>query len=232
MNIKIIIPTYNERQNISVLIPKIVEVVPMAQILVVDDNSPDGTGELVRELMISYPNLSLLSRPDKQGLGRAYIEAFKQVLTESWVEVVVMMDADGSHDPKYLPAMIAALGQGEVIVGSRYTQGGGTVGWEWWRRLLSFCGNIYCRLITGLPINDCTGGFNVITKTHLAKIDLSSMDTSGYAFIMELKYLLYLVGARFKEVPIVFKNRIEGESKLSGHIISEGVVAPWRMRFW
>ncbi|MBI2482129.1 MAG: polyprenol monophosphomannose synthase [Candidatus Vogelbacteria bacterium] len=231
MNITIVIPTYNERENIALLIPKLAGVVPEAKILVVDDNSPDGTGALVCDLMSEYRNLAILARPSKEGLGKAYIEAFKQVLVDQTTEVVIMMDADGSHGPQYLPAMLAKLNQAEVIVGSRYCVGGGTLGWELWRRALSFCGNIYCRMITGIPITDCTGGFNVISTRFLRQVNLAVMDMSGYAFIMELKYLLYKTGARFVEVPIIFRNRIGGESKLSGHIISEGIIAPLKMRF-
>lgn len=237
----IVIPTYNERENIRTLVPAIFATVPTASILVVDDHSPDGTAAQVRDLQLRFPRLSLLERKGKEGLGRAYIHAFMTVLADPTVTTVTMMDADHSHDPKYLPSMFAASRAGaSVVVGSRHMRGGATVGWELWRRILSFGGNLYCRLITRLPIYDCTGGFNVIHAALLRKIDFSTLDLSGYAFIMELKYALWKAGRQqaslassaggvFKEIPIVFRNRVEGESKLSRHIVSEGIIAPWKM---
>jgi len=141
------------------------------------------------------------------------------------------MDADFSHDPKYLVEMFKKSKEYSVVVGSRYVLGGKTVGWELWRRILSFCGNFYCRTITGMPVKDCTGGFNIIHTDLLRKIDFSKMDMSGYAFIMEIKYLLYRAGGTFFEVPITFVNRVGGESKISSHIISEGIIAPWKIKF-
>ena len=227
----IILPTYNERGNIANLVPMIFSVVPDIYILVVDDNSPDGTAEEVKNLQKKYPRLDIISRPEKNGLGRAYIEAFSLVLKDKDVRTVTMMDADLSHQPKYLKEMLEKSQVFTVVVGSRYVSGGETVGWEFWRRTLSFLGNFYCRIITGIPIKDCTTGYNVINANLLRKIDFSVMDMSGYAFIMELKYNLHVVGAKFYEVPITFVNRVGGESKMSGHIISEGIIAPWKMRW-
>jgi len=226
----IIIPTYNERENIKTLIPIIFKVLPYVSVVIADDNSPDGTSVAVKDLQKQYPNLSLISRPNKSGLGSAYINAFSQVLQDRNVSNIIMMDADLSHDPKYLPEMLEKSKKFSVIIGSRYIAGGRTIGWEFWRRALSFWGNFYCRNITGLPIMDCTGGFNVIRADLLRKIDFSKMDMSGYAFIMEIKYLLYKIGAEFFEVPITFVNRVGGESKISSHIINEGILAPWKMR--
>ena len=225
----IILPTYNERENIGNIIPMIFSVVPDIYILVADDNSPDGTADVVKDLQKKYPNLSLISRPKKNGLGRAYINAFNYVLKDHDIRSVIMMDADLSHQPKFLPEMLEKSREFSVVIGSRYVLGGGTVGWELWRRALSYFGNFYCRTITRMPINDCTTGFNVINADLLRKIDLSRVDMSGYAFIMELKYNLYLAGARFYEVPIIFMNRVGGESKMSSHIINEGILAPWKM---
>ncbi|MEQ1561651.1 MAG: polyprenol monophosphomannose synthase, partial [Nitrospira sp.] len=227
----IILPTYNERENIGNIVPMIFSVVPDIYILVADDNSPDGTADVVRELQKKYKRLDLISRPQKNGLGRAYINAFKHVLKDTDVRTVIMMDADLSHQPKYLPEMLKKSYDFSVVTGSRYVKGGETVGWETWRVILSFLGNFYCRNITGMPIMDCTAGFNVISTDLLRKIDFSNIDMSGYAFIMELKYNLHLAGGEFYEVPITFVNRVGGESKMSSHIISEGVVAPWKMRF-
>ncbi|MES3005131.1 MAG: polyprenol monophosphomannose synthase [Patescibacteria group bacterium] len=225
----IILPTYNERENITRIVPEIFSAVPEVYILVADDNSPDGTADVVRSLQNQYPNLSLVSRPEKNGLGKAYINAFNYVLKDTDVKSVIMMDADLSHQPKYLPEMLNRSKTYDVVTGSRYVKGGGTHGWELWRRVLSFFGNLYCRTITGIPVMDCTAGFNVINADLLRKIDFSKMDMSGYAFIMELKYLLYQAGGKFSEVPIIFNNRIGGESKMSGHIINEGILAPWKM---
>lgn len=225
----IIIPTYNERENIETLVTEIFQIFPHVYIVVADDSSPDKTGEVVTRLTSEYPNLSLVSRAEKNGLGRAYLNAFSHVLADPTVRTVTMMDADLSHQPKYLPEMFERSTEYTVVMGSRYVPGGKTIGWELWRRVLSFGANLYCRLVTYIPIHDCTGGFNIISADLLRKIDFSNMDMSGYAFIMELKYMLYLYGGTFCEVPITFVNRVGGESKMSGHIISEGVFAPWKM---
>ncbi len=226
----IVIPTYNEKENIGTLIPLIFKTVPDVSIVVADDSSPDGTASLVTDLKYQYPKLSLISRASKDGLGRAYIHAFSQVLQDPDVGAVIMMDADMSHDPKYLPEMFNKSKQYSVVIGSRYVDGGKTEGWELWRRVLSFWGNFYCRNITRMPIYDCTGGFNVIHADLLRKIDFTKMDMSGYAFIMEIKYLLYKAGGTFFEVPITFVNRAHGETKISSHVISEGIIAPWKIK--
>lgn len=225
----IIIPTYNERENIESLIPFIFSLLPQIFIMVVDDNSPDGTAAIVKILKETHPNLLLLQRNKKEGLGRAYSHAFQEVLKEPGVNKIIMMDADFSHHPDFLPSMLEASNYNDVVVGSRYASGGKTIGWELWRKILSKGANFYCRLITGLPVKDCTSGFNVISVKALRSIDLSKLGLSGYAFLMELKYHLWQAGAKFKEVPIVFKNRVGGESKISSHVISEGVLAPWKM---
>lgn len=227
----VIIPTYNEKENIEVLVPQLFSLLPGISVVVADDNSPDGTAKTVLDLRYKYPNLSLISRQSKDGLGRAYINAFNEVLKDSTVSKIVMMDADLSHHPKYLVEMLKKSKEYSVVVGSRYVAGGKTEGWETWRRLLSFMGNFYCRTITKMPIKDCTGGFNIISADLLRKVDFTKMDMSGYAFIMEIKYLLYKAGGVFFEVPIVFQNRARGETKISGHIISEGIIAPWKIRF-
>ncbi|MEK7067412.1 MAG: polyprenol monophosphomannose synthase [Patescibacteria group bacterium] len=226
----IIIPTYNERANIAPLVKEILAIVPAINILVVDDNSPDGTQAVVRELSGQYPNISLLLRECKEGLAKAYLAGFAAALTKPDVDRIITMDADFSHQPEYLPTLLAAGSNFEVVVGSRYVQGGGTSGWELWRRVLSRCGNIYARLITGLPLHDCTGGFNLISLKALRRINLSDIDLQGYAFLMELKWLLWQAGASLTEVPIIFKNRSAGKSKMSGHIIREGIIAPWQIR--
>jgi len=203
---------------------------PDVNVLVIDDNSPDHTADAVLEMQKRYKNLSLLKRSGKQGLGKAYIHAFKEILKDVSIDVVVMMDADLSHDPSYLPLMLSKVREDGVVIGSRYIKGGGTVGWELWRRILSSGGNWYCRTITGMPIKDCTGGFNVMSARALRKLDLDRLGLSGYAFIMGLKHAFFSFGTAFIEVPIIFTNRKEGESKISNHIIREGIIAPWKMR--
>lgn len=227
----IVLPTYNEKENIGSIVPLIFSILPQINILVADDSSPDGTAETVKKLQNTYKNLSLISRPEKKGLGRAYINAFEHILKDRDVRTVIMMDADLSHQPKYLVEMLEKSKDFTVVTGSRYVKGGKTVGWEMWRKILSFFGNLYCRIITQMPIKDCTAGFNVINAELLRKINFSKIDMSGYAFIMELKYNLYLAGAKFYEVPITFVNRVGGESKMSSHIINEGILAPWKMRW-
>ncbi len=229
MKTVIVIPTYNEKENVMVLIPEIFKYAPAIGVLIADDSSPDGTAAAVGELQKQFPNLMLLSQPEKGGLGKAYLNAFKKALEDPAVEAVMMMDADLSHDPKYLPEMLKRAETFSVVTGSRYIKGGGTSGWEAWRRTLSFCGNLYCRLVTRLPLKDCTAGFNVISAKLLRQIDFSKISMAGYAFIMELKYRLFKAGGTFSEVPIIFKNRTIGVSKMSAHIIQEGIIAPWKM---
>lgn len=225
----IILPTYNERENISPLIEEIFSILPQIYILVVDDNSPDGTASAVEKLMPSYSNLLLLKRPKKNGLGRAYIDAFKKLLTDESIKNIIMMDADFSHNPKYIPTMLSEAINYNLVIGSRYIKGGGISQWELWRRFLSVGGNIYVRLILGMNIRDWTGGFYCIDTRLLKNTDLDKIDFQGYAFQIGLKYFLLKSGACLKEVPIIFEIRRNGESKLSGHIISEGIIAPWKI---
>lgn len=231
MNVALILPTYNERENVETLIPAIFSVLPYARVFVVDDSSPDKTADSVRSFQNLYPNLSLLSRPRKEGLGKAYCDAFRMICQVPEIDTVVIMDADFSHDPKDIPRLLQKSDGREVVIGSRYVNGGETSGWETWRRTLSWFGNLYARAVTQLPVFDLTAGFIVIPKNFLQKIDFKSVSTSGYAFSIELKYLLFKHGARLVEQPIVFRNRRGGESKISSHIISEGIVVPWRIRF-
>lgn len=225
----IILPTYNEKENIGSLVDEIFSLVPEINILVVDDNSPDGTAAAVEELMAKYPNLSLLKRPEKNGLGGAYVAGFKKLLADPNIKNIFMMDADFSHHPKYLPQMIADSEDYGLFMGSRYIDGGGIAEWELWRRILSAGGNFYSRILLGRHIHDWTGGFNCIKTDYLRKVDFDKIDLSGYAFIMGLKYFLTKAGANVKEMPIIFEARRGGESKLSRHIISEGIIAPWKI---
>jgi dolichol-phosphate mannosyltransferase len=231
LNTAIIIPTYQERANIVAFLGSLMAAVPHARILVVDDNSPDGTAEAVREIPAQCLNIDLMLRSEKNGLGKAYADGFARVLDTGWADTVVMMDADFSHDPQFLPAMLDAAKSHELVVGSRYIPGAGVDGWEPWRVLLSSIGNRYARSITRMPVHDLTSGFNVIHCDLIREIDCASFIASGYAFQIELKYRLWLAGASVAEYPIIFRERRGGESKLTNHIIAEGALAPWRLRF-
>lgn len=226
----ILLPTYNERENIQKIIPLLFGLLPNVRVMVVDDHSPDGTAAVVKNLQREYPLLLLFERPKKEGLGRAYTDAFKKVLTEfPETEVVVTMDADLSHDHEKLPAMLELARTHDLVIGSRYLPGGQIEGWEWHRRLLSRWGNRYVRLVTKLPVRDCTSGFNVMWTEALRKLNFSSLDPSGYAFLIALKYLLWKQGARIAEHPITFKSRLSGESKISMRIVEEGLLLPWKL---
>lgn len=226
----ILLPTYNERENIEHLLPLIFSVLPDIRIMVVDDASPDGSALLVETLQKKFPNLLLFKRPKKEGLGRAYADAFKKVLQEfPDIDTIVTMDADFSHGPKDLPGMLALRATHDLVIGSRYVEGGNIQGWEFSRRLLSAWGNRYARIVTHLPIRDATSGFTAIATTALKRITFSTLNPSGYAFTIALKYALWKSGARIKEYPITFRSRRLGESKISLRIISEGVLLPWKL---
>jgi dolichol-phosphate mannosyltransferase len=225
----VVIPTYNEKENIGQIVPEIFRLMPEIFVLVVDDNSPDGTAKIVKSMQEQFPNLRLLLRQKKEGLGRAYICAFENILKENDIGKIVTMDADFSHNPEYLKTMIET--NAGVTIGSRYMKNGQTEGWELWRRILSRGANLYCRLILRMPIFDYTSGFNAIDASFLRKIDFSQIDISGYAFLIELKYLLSKEGALLKEIPIKLTNRRGGESKIASHIVGEGFWAPWKIVF-
>ncbi len=225
----IIVPTYNEKENIARLLSEIFILVPDTSVFVVDDNSPDGTAAVVDDLLTKLPNLRLIKRQKKEGLGKAYLYAFDQILKNYDFETIITMDADFSHRPAYLPKMIELRRDFDLVIGSRYVKGGRTIGWELWRKALSYGGNLYCRLILRTPIHDNTSGFLAIKATMLRQLDFSKLDLSGYAFTIGLKHLLLKAGAKFTELPIVFQNRTGGESKISNHIIREGLASPWKM---
>lgn len=227
----VIVPTYNEHENIAAFIGAVYGVMRGdVTVCVVDDNSPDGTGRDVEDLKGLFPSLILITRAKKEGLGRAYAQGFTEMLARREYDAIVMIDADFSEHPLYIPTLLTKLADADVAMGSRYARDATIVGWTLWRRALSLFGNLYARTVTGLPIRDMTIGFAAIKAEYLKKVDFSAIDSSGYAFIMELKFALYKAGARFAEVPIVFNERLGGESKLSGHVISEGIRAPWRIR--
>jgi dolichol-phosphate mannosyltransferase len=226
----VVIPTYNESENISALIPQVLEL-PRFRVLVVDDNSPDGTAEVVGALADQEPRVGLLSRPGKQGLGTAYIAGFRRALAEG-AEFVCEMDADFSHNPSYLPALLAAAEtRYDLVLGSRYISGGGTVNWGALRQFISRGGNMYARAILGLPVMDATGGFRCYRRRVLEAIDLDAIHSNGYSFQIELVYRALRAGFQIGEVPIVFPDRRVGQSKMSRRIVLEALLTVWRLRF-
>ena len=232
MRARIIIPTYNERENIIPLLTELLRFAPAdSRILVVDDNSPDGTGEIVRRFTAAESRVSLMTRPGKLGLGTAYQQAFRRVLDEGADECVVTMDADFSHSPRYVPELIEKCRTHDLVVGSRYIPDGRIENWELWRRALSWCGNFYVRLITGSPIHDCTAGFSAMRADFLQKVPFERVRASGYAWWFTLRMMFSRRRARLTEIPIVFTDRRLGRSKISTNIIYEGLIEPWRIRF-
>ncbi len=228
----VIIPTYNESENIDPIIKEVLSYVPEVHILVVDDNSPDGTAGVVEEIMKTNPRVSILKRKGKEGLGKAYRNAFEVLLSDPTVEVLCTFDADFSHDPRYLPSMFNLLKSADVVIGSRYAKGGGVDdGWTMYRKLLSRAANFYIRSITRIPVSDCTSGFHMIKTSQLRKIDLNAINSSGHAFLIELKYSLFKSGARMAEVPVILRARAKGVSKVSGRAYKEGLLAPLRIVF-
>ncbi len=226
----IVIPTYNERESIQSLVPRVLRALPGCRVVVVDDNSPDGTGGVVREMAGREPRVELFPRAAKEGLGPAYRQAL-DVVRRRGTSVIVMMDADGSHDPDALPRLVARLDQADLVVGSRYVAGGGVENWPVHRRWLSRYGNLYARMVTGLPVRDCTAGFMAFRHELLMKLDLGRIVSNGYAFLIEIKAAAARMGARLAEEPIRFVEREAGRSKLSGHIIREAVIGVWGIRF-
>lgn len=227
----IIIPTYNEKGNIANLARSVFQAAPGIAILVVDDNSPDGTADTVRKSAAEYPNLEVLQRAFDRGFGKSYLAGFSQTLAARGWQNVVMMDADFSHDPKEVPEMVNKLADYDIVVGSRYVRGGRIENWNWRRRLLSRFANFYARMILGVPILDLTAGFMCFRKNILRSIDLDSIKSEGYAFLVELKYKMLKSRLKITEHPIVFIERREGQSKMSFKNIWEAVLLPWKLRF-
>ena len=232
MSVCIILPTYNERNNIKSVIEDIFSVTPDAHVCVVDDNSPDGTAGIVKGIMDTNPQVSLIQRERKEGLGSAYTHAMRHLLETTNYTHFVTMDADGSHDPMYLREMLTKAKEHKLVIGSRYMRGGGIDRWELWRKCLSKGGNLYARVLTGLPVSDLTAGFMCIDRELLTRMDLGSISPRGYAFLMNFKnQAVRDCGTIPHEIPIVFKERRGGESKLSHHIVREGVMAPLKVAF-
>ncbi|QLY26861.1 polyprenol monophosphomannose synthase [Bdellovibrio sp. KM01] len=230
MKTLIVIPTYNEKENVQTIVPAVFAQNLGVDILVVDDNSPDGTGSIVREMQKTLPQLNLLSRPGKQGLGKAYIAGFRWGIDQGY-EAIVEMDADFSHRPEDLGPLLNTLKNNDFAVGSRYVEGGRTVNWGLMRKIISRGGGIYSRLILGFPLNDWTGGFNAWKKETLIGIDLATVESNGYSFQIELKYKAMKKGFKGAESPIVFEDRRVGQSKMSLKIVLEAFWRVWLMRF-
>ena len=228
----IIIPTYNERENIEKLLKAITRWDPDGHMLIVDDHSPDRTYELIEQLQESvYPGrLFLLKRAGKMGLGTAYVAGFKWALEREY-DFVFEMDADFSHDPKYLPDFLEAIHSADVVLGSRYVAGGGVKNWGCLRRAISKGGSLYARTILGLSVRDLTGGFKCFRREVLAAIDLDSIKSNGYSFQIEMTYRAVRKGFQIQEVPIVFEDRALGKSKMSRKIFYEALFMVWRLRF-
>ena len=226
----VIVPTYNERENISRLIEAVLSQDPRLEILVVDDGSPDGTGAIVKDVMARNQRVHILERGKKLGLGTAYLAGFKWALGEKY-DYIVEMDADFSHDPSHLPQFLAAIAEADLVLGSRDRTGKVTVvNWPINRLILSYFANVYARAITGLPVWDGTGGFKCFRRKVLEAIDLDAVKSNGYAFQIEMSYRAWKHGFRIVEIPIVFVDRTEGESKMSKAIVREAIWMVWRLR--
>lgn len=226
----VIIPTYNEAQNLPLILPLVLAQDPRIEVLVVDDASPDGTGELADDFASREPRVHVLHRAGKQGLGTAYRAGFRWALQGDYA-FIFEMDSDFSHDPKHLPEFLAAIREADLVLGSRYLDGKVTViNWPMSRLMLSYCANIYARVVTGLRICDATGGFKCFRRRVLEVVDVDAVHSNGYSFQIEMSFRAHRRGFRIKEIPIVFTDRTEGQSKMSGRIIREAIWMVWRLR--
>lgn len=227
----VVIPTYNESANLPQLVPLVLAKDPRIEILIVDDNSPDGTGRIADELAAAQPRVHVLHRPAKQGLGTAYRAGFRWALDRDYA-FIFEMDADFSHDPKHLPEFLEAIEDADLVLGSRYLERRVTVvNWPMTRLLLSYFANVYARVVTGLRLWDATGGFKCFRRSVLETIDLDAVRSNGYAFQIEMSFRAWRRGFRIREIPIVFVDRTEGDSKMSGAIVREAVWMVWRLRW-
>ena len=226
----VIVPTYNEAENFPLIVPRILEQDERIDVLVVDDNSPDGTGRMADEMAAENPRVHVLHREGKLGLGTAYLNGFDWALERDY-EFILEMDADGSHDAKHLPEFLAAIQDADLVLGSRYLKGRVTVvNWPMSRLLLSYFANIYARVVTGHRLYDATGGFKCFRRRVLEAIDLDAVHSNGYSFQIEMSFRAWRKGFRIVEIPIVFVDRVEGTSKMSGGIVREAVWMVWLLR--
>jgi dolichol-phosphate mannosyltransferase len=226
----VVVPTYNERVNLPLVVPAILQQDPRIDVLVVDDNSPDGTGQLADELAASTPRVHVLHRPTKSGLGKAYLAGFQWALANRY-DLIFEMDADFSHDPKFLGDFVHAAADADLVIGSRYRAGVvNVINWPISRLLLSIGANQYARWITGLPLADSTGGFKCFRREVLEAIDFEKVRSNGYAFQIEMSFRAWKKGFRLVEVPIVFTDRVEGQSKMNKRIVREAIWMVWWLR--
>lgn len=226
----VIIPTYNERTNIQNMINALLMLPGDLSVLVVDDNSPDGTGAYVKNLSSENPKVHLIERAGKLGLGTAYVAGFKYLLARDF-EIAVQIDADFSHDPKEITNFLKVIEENDLVIGSRYIQGVNVINWPMKRLLLSYFANIYTQIITGIPVKDATGGFKCFRREVLESINLDNIHSNGYSFQIEMNFKTFKKGFRIKEVPIIFMDRVEGVSKMSKKIVREAVTMVWKLRF-
>ena len=225
----VIIPTYNELENLPKLIPIVLSQDESIHILIVDDGSPDGTGAFVKEEMKKNDRIHLLEREKKMGLGTAYLAGFKYALQNNY-DFIFEMDADFSHDPNELKNFLIAIKENDLVLGSRYINGVRVLNWPMARLLLSFFASVYTRIITGMPIKDATGGFKCFRRSVLEAIDLDKVKSNGYSFQIEMTFKAYCKGFKIKEIPIVFIDRVKGKSKMSKKIVREAVTMVWKLR--
>ncbi|MDH4132048.1 MAG: polyprenol monophosphomannose synthase [Gemmatimonadota bacterium] len=225
----VIVPTYNESRNLTQIVPAILEQDRRLEVLVVDDNSPDGTGQLADQLAAGDRRVHVLHRSEKQGLGRAYLAGFQWALERDY-QAVLEMDADFSHDPSFLAGFLSAIEEADLVLGSRYKTGVNVINWPISRLLLSLGANWYARVVTGLPLTDATGGFKCFRREVLERINLDRVASNGYAFQIEMSFRAWRKGFRLKEIPIVFTDRVEGQSKMSRRIVREAVWMVWWLR--
>ena len=230
MKIFVVIPTYDERDNVKRMAEAVLSSssAPDLRLLFVDDNSPDGTGDVIEEMMKSEPRIHCLHREKKEGLGRAYVAGFKRAI-ELGAEKVVQMDCDFSHDPRDLPRLIAE--DADLVIGSRYVKGGDTPGWPLKRRFISRAGGLFIRTVTGMPLRDPTGGFKCWKVSTLKKIDFETVGSKGYSFQLEMNHRAWKAGCSIREIPIVFTDRVAGYSKISAGIATESIKIALKLRF-
>ncbi len=220
--IVMVVPTYNEADNLPWIVGRLLEAVPATDVLVVDDGSPDGTGDVAEKLAAEDPRVSVVHRTEKAGLGAAYLHGFAVALERGY-DVVGEMDADGSHQPEQLPRLLAALEHADLVIGSRWVPGGSVVNWPWTRKALSVGGNLYARMALGIPVRDVTAGYRVFRRATLEAIDLASVQSSGYCFQADLAWRTVQAGLRVVEVPIEFVERVRGESKMDRAVATESL---------
>lgn len=231
MNTLVIIPTYNEKENIKHIICETLKQDKSLNILIVDDNSPDGTADIVKGMMKKDKRIHILERPRKMGLGTAYVAGFKYAIENNF-DFIFEMDADFSHNPSDIPRFLSKINKGyDIVIGSRYIEGVSVINWPMSRLLLSYFANIYARVITGVPVNDLTGGFKCYRASKLKELDLNSIKSDGYSFQIEITSKLYYRKARIIEIPIIFTDRVRGKSKMNKGIVWEAFWSVWILRF-